>query len=224
MLFHLSPSSGNAKTGPIAVSTTSRESCPDTCPLKAKGCYASSGHVNIHWKAVTEGKRGVSFADFLLQIAALPKGHKFRHNQAGDLPGVNNRINAKELDSLASVVKKRALQAWTYTHKPATPANLKAIRAANDKGFTVNLSADNLSEADELKKTGLPVVVILPIDAPNMVYTPEGNKVIVCPATRKGKNTTCADCMLCYKQRSVIIGFPAHGIAKKHVEQVATSN
>jgi hypothetical protein len=150
-------------------------------------------------------------------------GYKFRHNQAGDLPGPNNKVSASMLRQLTAAIAARALQAWTYTHKPLTRANLAAIKEANTSGFAVNLSADNLSEADRKAATGLPTVVILPRNAPATVYTPAGRKVVTCPAqTRPG--ATCASCMLCHKiNRSVIIGFRAHGTGAKAAETIANS-
>ena len=86
MQYHLTPRSSNKKTGPIPVSTTSRDSCPDTCPLKnGGGCYAGSGPLSLHWDKVGTD-RGVSLESFCDTIRALPKGQVWRHNQAGDLP------------------------------------------------------------------------------------------------------------------------------------------
>ena len=160
---------------------------------------------------------------FIASVASLPMGYKFRHNQAGDLPGDNNQINASMLRQLSSAIASRALRAWTYTHKPLTSSNLAAIREANASGFAVNLSADNLAEADRKASTGLPTVVILPRSAPATVYTPEGRKVVTCPAqTRPG--ATCASCMLCAKvNRSVIVGFRAHGSTARAAETIANS-
>jgi hypothetical protein len=40
----LSFPSDNGKTGPIAVSSTSRRTCPSSCPLAGdQGCYAEAG-------------------------------------------------------------------------------------------------------------------------------------------------------------------------------------
>ena len=223
-MYHLSPSSSNAKTGSgVAVSTSSASTCPDACPLKSKGCYAASGPVAIHWGKITREERGTVWRAFIASVASLPMGHKFRHNQAGDLPGDNNTVSRAMLRQLTGAIKARALQAWTYTHKPLTRANLTAIQEANASGFAVNLSADNLAEADRKAATGLPTVVILPRSAPATVYTPAGRKVVTCPAqTRAG--TTCATCMLCAKvKRSVIIGFRAHGATAKAAETIANS-
>ncbi|WP_457767619.1 DUF7227 family protein [Cyanobium sp. ULC082] len=47
----LSFPSENRKTGPIAVSSTSRLTCPCSCPLAGReGCYAEAGHhTRLHW-------------------------------------------------------------------------------------------------------------------------------------------------------------------------------
>ena len=53
---HLSPKSSNVKTGPIPVSTTTKATCPATCGMR-ESCYAASGPLALHWRAVSEGKR-----------------------------------------------------------------------------------------------------------------------------------------------------------------------
>jgi len=96
------------------------------------------------------------------------------------------------------------------------------VRQANERGFTVNLSADNLAEADELKAADCgPVVVVLPIDSPLAMSTPNGHKVVVCPAQRPGSAATCASCGLCQRQRSVIVGFLAHGTQARAASAIA---
>jgi len=63
---HLTLKSGNVKTGPIPVSTTSKASCSDTCPFKDNGCYADGGPLALHWRAVTEGARGTDWQSFCM--------------------------------------------------------------------------------------------------------------------------------------------------------------
>lgn len=115
---------------------------------------------------------------------------------------------------------------FTYTHKPVDRAdNATAIANANARGFTINLSADNLSEADTLSDTGIgPVVVVLPDTVEGNrkdIATPKGRRVAVCPATYLDE-VSCASCQLCQRQdRKVIIGFPAHGASKRRATSVA---
>ena len=228
--------SSNVKTGPIPVSTSSKATCPDACPFKAGGCYAKGGPLNIHWEKVTIGERGVSFDDFCGAVSKLPKGQLWRHLQAGDLDGENNFINPESLEKLTKANKGR--KGFCYTHKPIlnesvsgdlsesekdllVESNRNAIKKANDNGFTINLSGNNFDHADKLKALNIgPVVVVMPSDNTVNTVTPNGNKVVICPATYKD-DVTCASCGLCQKgNRSVIVGFPAHGNGKKKVNEI----
>lgn len=221
------PVSGNAKTGPIPVSGSQSNTCPPACPFspkdgKANGCYAAYGPISWHWRKLNNGKVGFEWNEFLAKVRALPRQTFWRHNQFGDLQGDGNAIDAAKLAELVRANTDR--KGFTYTHKPVLDnrENRKAVLHANAGGFTINLSANNLDNADELKALGIaPVVVTLPKDAPNVLYTKAQNKVIVCPAQQKD-NVTCATCRLCQNvSRSVIIGFKAHGMGAKYVEGVA---
>jgi hypothetical protein len=215
MFYHLTKKSNNAKTGPIPVSTTSSESCPESCPLKSLVCYAFTGwHLRMHWESVTKGIRGVPFAEFLSLITALPIGQLWRHNQAGDLPGVGQRIDRTKLRALTKANEGKF--GFTYTHKPPTTANLAAIKEANEGGFTVNLSADSLDQADAYVALQVgPVVVTLPEDQRKPFRTPSGTYVAICPAVISD-TVTCATCGMCAKRaRSSVIGFPVHGNGRK---------
>ena len=217
MQIHVTDISSNKKTGPLMVTTTSADTCPDNCPMKKQGgCYAESGPLAIHWRKVTAGERGDSELDNLVKkIRKLPAGMLWRHNQAGDLPGLNNDIDA---DALRLIVKANARRkGFTYTHKPLTTENLAAIRSANAGGFTINLSGNNPAHADSLadKAPDLPVVTVLPAKHTDTVsYAPAGRRIVTCPAAIR--DTNCAACGLCARQdRGYIIGFPAHGAHKK---------
>lgn len=235
MLYHLTRKSDNAKTGPIPVSTSSAETCPPSCPFRGHGCYAASGKLSLHWSRVTDGTRGGTLDDLCATVASLPASQLWRHNQAGDLPGVGEAINAGELAALVDANAGR--RGFTYTHKPTdNPENAEAIRAANAGGFTVNLSANTLSHADDLAARGVgPVVAVLPSSAdhaaawestrkaPAPLSTPQGRPVVVCPATYR-EDVTCKTCGLCaVASRRVIVGFPAHGARKRAASEVASS-
>lgn len=221
LFVHLTKISGNAKTGPMPVSTTGKQSCPDACPLKVKGCYAAYGPAAMHWRKVTEGERGMPWDEFCQQIKALPRGQLWRHNQAGDLPGNGSHISGLDLRQL--VVANKGKRGFTYTHySPEIGTNAASIKEANKNGFTVNLSANNVTEADKLASLSIgPVVTILPRDAENVSYTPAGRKVVACPAEKSDK-VSCYTCGLCQiAERDYIIGFRAHGTAAKSVEIIA---
>lgn len=220
MKTHLTLVSRNKKTGPIPVSTSSQETCGN-CPFKGNGCYAEQGPLLLHFQEVTRGNRGMEWPEFCEAIALLPQGQFWRMNQAGDLPGLGNLINVKQLRALVSA--NQGKKGFTYTHKYQSHANLSAIKESIENGFVINLSANNLAHADELseKKSG-PVVVVLPESQTSNTTTPAGRKVVICPATVRD-NVSCDTCRLCQKgTRSCIVGFPAHGAAKRKASEVAT--
>lgn len=205
--------SANAKTGPIPVTYSSAETCPDACPLKANGCYASSGfHTRLAWDRASRAS-AASWRATLESVRALPAGQLWRHNVAGDLPGRGDAIDGTALASLAAANTGR--NGYTYTHKPLTTENAAAIREANRAGFTVNLSADSMREADEKANAACgPVVVVVPADHPALSKTPAGRTVIVCPAQTGDK--TCATCKACANpNRKPIIAFRIHGTGSK---------
>jgi len=217
--FHLTRSSSNVKTGPIPVSTSSRATCPPTCPFLENGCYAHAGYyTRLHWDAVTRGERGLPMAQFFEQIALLPAGQLWRSNVAGDLPHTMGKISRRFLRGL--VAANRGRRGFTYTHHDLSKGeNLALIRQANRQGFRVNVSTESEAAADRAIAAGLPAVMACPsTEARNSWRTPAGNAVLVCPAQRSDSKQ-CASCQLCHTRgRRVIIAFKAHGTGKKKAD------
>jgi hypothetical protein len=210
--------SHNKKTGPIPVSYSYKESCPDSCALKDKGCYADIGPVQLVWKRVSD-----SWEDFISDVRSLRRGTFWRHNVAGDLPGTNNTVDHHLLNQLVKANKGK--QGFTFTHKPVgysgqALVNARAIYAANKQGFTINLSAEGLKEADRLYDLSIaPVVVVVPSDAPKHMRTPKGRRVVTCPA--EDSDMTCNDCRLCANSnRKGIVAFRAHGLRKNSINKL----
>lgn len=210
----------NKKVGPIPVSTTSNDSCPDACPLKSNGCYAEGGPLGIVWRKMQFATGWEAFCE---KIAALPVGGLWRHNQAGDLPHNGQHIDAAAMQTL--ITANTGKRGFTYTHhNPAIGSNGATIAACNAGGFTVNLSANNLEHADKLAELEIaPVVVVLPatINGNAKLETPAGRRVVVCPATYRD-NVSCATCGLCaVATRKTVVGFPAHGASSRKASAVA---
>ncbi len=212
----LTPISTNRKTGPMPVSYSTREWCPDDCPLKKHGCYAKHGHTGIHWRKVTAGERGTDWDTFVSKVRHLPKGGIWRHNVAGDLPIFDHGM-------IRQLIKANTGKGgFTYTHHLPTAENAGIIAESNANGFTVNLSSNNVTEADTLADMDIaPVVTLLPTDSAKVTFTPKGRKVVRCPAETSEK-VTCQSCRLCQKTDRPIIGFTPHGSGKKVTQEVAT--
>jgi len=223
-MFHITPKSKNAKVGKMAVTTSTATTCPTSCPFKSNGCYADSGPLKLHWDKVTREERGDDWSTFISKIKDLPTGSKWRHNQAGDLPGDMEKLDNEKCIELAKANKGK--RGFTYTHYDVLDnfQNAITVNMMNHLGFTVNVSANNLEHADELCDMDIaPVATVLPIDQTTNTVTPKGRKVVVCPATYKD-DVSCASCMLCEKwDRNVVVGFPAHGTSKKKASVVASN-
>lgn len=216
MKYHYTQATTNRKTGPIPTTYSSRETCPPSCPHYRSTCYAEGFHTAMNWNRVDQ--RGTDIHGLAHAISRLPKGQLWRHNVAGDLPGEGESVDAAALGEI--VRANRGRRGFTYTHKKSAQA-IQWAKHATDWGFTVNLSADDAGEADALAATGLPVVCIVPIDTPKHTTTPQGRKILVCPA-QTTDYMTCALCGLCQRaDRSQIIGFRAHGTKAKQADRRA---
>lgn len=212
--------SSNAKTGPIPTSTSSRETCPTTCPFYDRGCYAKAGPQAIHWRKVTKGERGLSWDAFLAQVRRIPQGQLWRHNVSGDLAHHNGQIDADKLRQLVSA--NRGRRGFTYTHHALSRDNVHALITANISGFTINVSTESVEYADEIMTyPGIPAVAVVPSGETRRFFrTKSGRRVIVCPATVHD-SVTCSTCGLCQRaDREFIIAFPAHGNAKRAVDSI----
>lgn len=204
--------SQNVKTGPMSVVYSSRQTCPDSCAHKGAGCYAESGPISWQWRKVDSN--GIDLNALCDNIRTIPRGSLWRYGVAGDLPGQGDTLDRQALDKLVRANMGR--RGFTYTHKLG---DLDAIRDATARGFTVNVSADSIEQADHYYGQDLPVTVVVPRDAPEVTYTPEGVRIVVCPAQTR-EDVTCQSCGLCaVASRRVIVGFRAHGTGAGKIER-----
>lgn len=221
MLTAFTEFSSNLKTGSIPTSTSDRATCWTGCPFYDKGCYAKSGPQALHWGKVSAGERGYEWQAFLSLIRKLQRGQLWRHNVSGDLPVVADGII--DSDKVAQLVDaNRGRKGYTYTHHPLTDNNLAAIKYANSAGFTVNVSTESVEVADKVMTDhGIPAVAVVNSSKTDRFYrTESGRKVITCPAVIHD-NVTCKTCGLCQQSdRQFIVALPAHGTAKKTVNQI----
>lgn len=208
----------NRKTGPIPVSMSSAETCPKSCSFYGAGCYGEFHWLRHQWSKVD--KRGMTWAAFCKVVRELRAGTLWRHNEVGDLPGsARGDLYVAPLRELTAANAGR--RGFTFTHRvPKTEGQRRALRDANGYGFTVNLSADSLEDADRKAELRCgPVAVVVPTDAPRGIRTPAGRPIVLCPAETHG--LTCAQCRLCANAtRKTIVGFRAHGQMSGHVSEL----
>lgn len=197
---------GNSKTA-IPTTRSARSTCPSSCPLLGKGCYAENYPMVLQWDKLTTG--GIAYADLLDEISRLKRGTLWRHNDAGDLLGSGDTIDLTALVALVDANKGR--RGFTYTHWPWRE-NTEVIQWSNLQGFTLNVSVSSRSDAKAAFIEGLPVALVA--DQVGAVEDHDGIRYVVCPAQTKG--WTCKDCGLCaVADRDYVIVFRPHGAKKK---------
>lgn len=204
--------STNKKLGGMPAVYSDASTCPPSCPLMKRGCYAHAGGVNWVWRKVSTGIWGGAWRQLLAAVRTLPRQILWRYGVAGDLPGHGNRLNITQLRQL--VKANRGKHGFLYTHKPLwRRAEREAVQQAVHDGLAINLSANTLAHADMLSDLGIaPVVVTVPNFTELPRTTPGGRFLTPCPEQTHG--VPCAVCQLCAKPRHSIIAFAAHGAEK----------
>ena len=205
MAWHLTKVSGNSQTGPIPVSTSGKETCNPSCPLKHV-CYAKKGQTNMHWSKVDSGERGTDYPTFTNEIRKFPYGQLWRHNQAGDL-----HKDVKYVDQLIDA--NRGRRGFTYTSWDY-PTEL--FLHAKRQGFTINKSCYSASSAADAASRGIPAVFSgAPVEYRDVTaWTEFGVRFVVCPTKRNSpaaKKVQCATCHLCHtRPDNTVIVLPLH--------------
>ncbi len=234
-LFSIVTVSKNKKTGPMPVSMSSCSTCPPSCAMR-EVCYAACGNLGTTWRKLSLGriKTAMDWDAFCDKVRALRRHTSiWRHNQTGDLPGQDDRLDREKCLQLADAncADDRNRGGFTYSHYPVldsdtTPEiaahNREVIQEMNARGFVVSLSANSPAHADKLMALGVaPVTTVITSDSNQKRYTtPEGHSIHVCPASYD-KDEDCAHCKLCSKnQQKFIIGFPAHGVKKRKADVI----
>ena len=75
-----------------------------------------------------------------------------------------------------------------------------------------------MSQVDDAIAQGIPAVVVVDNSKDVPTHTPDGHRVVVCPA--QTRDTNCKDCGLCAQsKRTCVVAFLAHGNQSKKVNQ-----
>ena len=227
MTYKFVTNTQSKKVGAMPTSYSPRQTCPTSCSLKNNGCYGDNFPIRLHWNRYSEDNND-NWDEFVKQVYYFRKHNKeglWRHNVVGDLVVKKNKIDAKKLKQLVKANRGGKVICYTHHHttlsgkkRKLSEHNLNLIRYANNKGFTVNLSADTLEQADILSDTKIPTTVVLPFTKTQFekmevdlseVKTPLGKKITICP--EQTHNIKCLDCKLCsHNKRKTIIGFFKH--------------
>ncbi len=218
--------SSNKKTGPMPQCYVHRNTCPTVCPLRNyHGCYGDSPRTNLVWRRLDRGE-GITWNELCNKVSSLRE--LWRYGVIGDLPGKNYHINTRLMMQLCDANDYN--QCMTYTHKwmQNHAINILKIKRINDRGITVNLSANTMHDVDDLVYLGLPITIMTKeypkyylCHETTIVQTPKLNRVMLCRHYTHGMQ--CIDCGLCSRVHRIPIGLPVHGTFRKRAAIVASN-
>ncbi len=202
--------SGNSKTGFATVTYRTQETCPTTCPLYQKGCYAKGRIFGIPERYVPE-EDNPEYAQVRELVQLMPKGGIFRANVSGDVLDASGELDEGYASALSHVAINRPdTEVFSYTHA------WRKLKPDFAPGVTFNASTESAAGIEEAAAAGWPTVVTDPgPDDPTSLIgqTIAGRKVVQCPAQTKG--LTCEQCRLCARpNRKSTVAFAVHGSGK----------
>jgi hypothetical protein len=209
-------SSGNKKLGKhIAVTYASQGSCPKTCPLFQKGCYAETGP--MFWSVTSKLNKSAIKNSFeialeeAMQIDSLSGKNHLRIHVVGDC----NTADSAEIIAKASerYMSKHKKIAWSYTH------NHSILR---EKWGNVSIlrSCHNVKQVEKAFRDGYASALIFKQFPSDKTFSlTKDIRVIPCPF-QTGKAESCEKCKLCLQadklhKNRLVIGFETHGVKKK---------
>lgn len=238
MYWQLRHGTNNRKLGPSCwVVTFSRDTCPDTCPLKGAGCYAESGPLRLHWDRVSRGEakaggrtrwtgEGLMTLCHALETAPFRYGETLRLGDAGD--PIGSELHWRFVHTLRDL-KGRGVRIILYSHAdfrdPLLAADARTLAA---EGIALNESrhgAEGLPSP--LERPSVTVVARDAWDAgPEIKRLSDDERPVSirrCPA--EYADTACTRCGWCADAtRRFVVGFTAHGTQKRKVEAISRAH
>lgn len=204
--------SRNAKTGPVAATyAPTNASCPQSCPLAGRGCYAEGGRVGLvtrRLNAVAAGRTPLQVAK--AEAAAIDAGRAFgqalRLHVSGDC---RTAPAARAVAAAATRWRKRGGgHVWTYTHA------WRRVPRGAWAGISVLGSCDRPEQGLAALKRGYAPAVTVAHHTSDRATVLHGVEWIPCPNQTRG--VTCTECRLCWsadlrERNGQGIAFAAHG-------------
>jgi hypothetical protein len=218
--------SANVKLGSgVAATYASIEvTCPTTCALRNRGCYAQYGKVALTATRLDASTRAAPVGPWhvaseeaaAIDAIATPEGRPLRLQVSGD---------ARSPEAAATLagaawgwLARGGGPVWGYTH-----AWRDVLRDVWGR-VSILASVDHTSQGCAALERGYaPAAITGPHPADGRAYTRHGVTWIPCPQQTRGR--TCVECRLCWNGtglaiRSAGIAFSAHGSQSRKALQV----
>jgi hypothetical protein len=200
--------------------------CPSTCELKSKGCYAELSYTGIVSRRLDKEAKKLSPLQVARNEAAaidasykggkVPDGTILRLHVSGDS---RVRAGVKLIDhAVKRWVKRGGRVAYSYTHAWRTvPRELWA-------STSTLASVDSIKDVEAARANGYAPAMVVNEHISEKAYVLEGNPTKWVPCPNQTRGTTCQKCGLCFNSDRLYkggfgIAFAAHGIMRNTIKK-----
>ena len=202
-------------------------SCPRSCPLKGKGCYAFDYPLCLHIRRLDNEAKyfsAIKIAEIEAKLiresynGIIPCNRILRLHVSGDSRTITgskiincacgewlSRCKDGKIYSYTHCWQNIPRQIWNYVSMLASVDSIDQVYYARQNGYA-------------------PAIVVAEHLSDKSYYIPGSDtKFIACPAQTKD-NVACSDCLLCTKanylyDKNMGISFSAHGIKKNLIKE-----
>lgn len=206
-----------------------KATCPDSCELKDKGCYAQNsfvGMINNRMNRRAKGNSPLETAkaeakaiDQAYKGGAVPTGRFLRIHVAGDS---RTRAGTKVLSKAVDRWKKRGGgDCWSYTHA------YRHVPREMWSNVSILASVDTIEDVKVAREQGYAPAIVVPEHISEKAYLLPGIDVKWIPCPNQTRGIGCTDCRLCFDsnrlfEKNMGIAFAVHGIKKAELKRHLT--
>jgi hypothetical protein len=206
-----------------------KKTCPDSCELKDKGCYAQTSFVGMINARMNRRARQGSPLDLARAEAkaidesynggAVAAGRALRLHVAGDSRTVKG---TRALNKAVGRWKARGGgDVWSYTHA------WKHVPRTAWSHVSILASVDSTKEVMDARVRGYAPAIVVSEHKSEKAYQLDGSDVKWIPCPNQTRGIGCTDCRLCFNANRLFegnfgIAFAAHGVRKETIKRHLT--
>lgn len=219
--------SENSKLGKMdAIYASIQSTCPSSCALKEKGCYAQLSHTGITSRRLDKEARKLSPVSVARSVARVinesyrggkvPEGTIVRLNVSGDSRTIQGtRLIAK---AVSLWLKRGGRAAYGYTHA------WKRVPRNTWKKTSILASIDSIEQAKEAQARNYAPALVVGEHISDKAYLLPNSDVKWIPCPNQTRGITCEKCGLCFDSKRLFeggfgIAFSAHGVMKNSIKR-----
>lgn len=215
---------GSQKVDSTYVSIDS--SCPKTCPLIDKGCYAKFSFVGMTVRRLDKEADGLTALEVARSEANaidnaykgkdVPQGRAMRLHVSGDSRTLKG---TRLINSAVKRWKERGGgDCWSYTHAWAN------VPRKEWGAVSILASITSVKEVSAARKQGYAPAIVVDEHLTDKAYELEGSDVKWIPCPAQTRDVGCSDCRLCFNANRLYegnfgIAFAAHGVKKNSIKR-----